>query len=184
MAYHQLTTVDSDRIWLGNYQVEVAPSAAGTYVNLGAGQLTSWKHNFSKFSTQAGNAPDPIEGIAEENVTFGFDLLEYDASAFSAAMAGLVTATITTGQSVLDGGGNQVLTTKAWRLTNTRLISGTTVTSIITHYKGTVEDGMNIVTKSDNDTDPMNAFQFTVKCELDTTLTVGSQLFNITRVEV
>lgn len=184
MATYQNTTVDSDRIILGNYKIEVAPSAAGTYVNLGAGQLTAWNHEIEKFTIQNGNAPDSLEGVAREEVTFSFELVEYDASAFSAAMNGLVSATITTGQSVLDAGGNQTFTTKAYKLTNTRTISGTTVETVITHYKGAIDSGPTLVPKSDNDTDSQNMFQFTIRCELDTSLTVGSQLYNITKVEV
>ena len=184
MALHQNTSTDSDRIVLGNYKMETAPSAAGTFVNLGAGQLTSWTHQFEKFTTQAGNAPDPLEGIATETASFGFDLLEYDASVLSVLQCGLVSAVVTTSLSTINAGGNTVLTHRAWRLTNTRYISGTTVQTIITMYRGVIDNGMSLVSKSDNDTDPMNAYQFSVTCELDSTLTVGSQLYNIAKTEV
>lgn len=184
MPRYQNTSVDSDRLIVGNWKIETAASAGATYVNLGAGQLTAFSHEFEKFDVQAGNAPDPIEGIAQETVTFGFDLIEYDASAMSAMQCGLVTATLTTGQSVLDAGGNTVLTPRAFRLTNTRMISTTTVETIIVVFKGTIDNGATWVTKSDNDTDPVNALQFTVTGEIDAARTAGSQLYSITRVEV
>ena len=76
-----------------------------------------------------------------------------------------------------------MLTTRAYKLTNARDISGTTVETVITHYKGSVDNGMTMVTKSDNDSDPVNAFQFTVTCENDASLSIGSQLYSIVKVE-
>ncbi len=184
MAIHQNTSVNSDRIVLGNYKLETAPSAAGTYVNMGAGILTAWQHNIEKFNLQAGNAPDPLEGIATETVTFSFELLEYDASVFSALQNGLVSATgITSATSTIDAGGNTTLTPAAYRLDNHRFIASTTVGTVITMFSGTIDNGMTMVTKSDNDADPMNAFQFSVTCENDSSLTVGSQLYQYVKDE-
>ena len=185
MATHQNTSVDSDRIALGNYKIETASSSGATYVNLGAGQLTSWAHVFEKYTLQAGNAPDPMEGIATETCAFAFDLLEYDASAFSALQCGLIsTGTITSVLSVINAGGNTVLTPRAFRLTNTREISGASSPTVIVVYRGVIDNGMVLVPKSDNDTDPMNVYQFSVTGENDSTLSVGSQLFSITKIEI
>jgi hypothetical protein len=184
MPRYQNTSVDSDRLIIGNWKIETAASAGATYVNLGAGQLTAFSHEFEKFDVQAGNAPDPIEGIAQETVTFGFDLIEYDASAMSAMQGGLVSAVITTGQSVMSAGGQTELTPRAFRLTNTRMIGSATVETVITVFKATVDNGATWVTKSDNDTDPVNALQFAVTGEIDAVRTAGTQLYTITRVEV
>lgn len=185
MAFHQNTTVDADRIKLGNWKIETAASAAATYVNLGAGMVTSWVHNIEKFTIQSGNAPDPIEGIGVESVTFGFDLQEWDASAVSVLQNGLVsTNTITSVLSIIYAGGNTQLTTRAYRLTNTTQAPTGSAETVITMFKGTIDNGMTIVTKSDNDASPDNAYQFTVTCENDASLTVGSQLYSFQTTEV
>ena len=184
MAFYQNSTVDSDRVVLGNYKIETAASAAASYVNMGAGQLTSFQHVFEKFTSQAGNAPDPIEGIAVETANFAFDLLEYDASVFSALQNGLVSSTVTTSQSTLEAGGNQTLTARAYKLTNTSNVPSGTSQTVITIFKGTIDSGVNVVTKSDNDSDPVNAFQFTITAELDTARTAGTQLYTIVKDEV
>jgi hypothetical protein len=184
MALYQNTSVDSDRIVIGNYKLETAPSAVGTYVNLGAGQLTSWQHQFEKYNVQAGNAPDPIEGIADETVSFAFDLIEYDASVLSVLQCGLTSSATATSSSSLYAGGNTTLTHRAWRLTNRRIISGATVQTVITVFRGVIDNGMTMVLKSDNDADPVNAYQFSVTGEVDASLTVGSQLYQIVKDEV
>ena len=185
MAYHQNTTVDSDRIKLGNWKIETAASAAATYVNLGAGQVTSWAHTIEKFTIQAGNAPDPLEGIGVEQVQFAFDLMEWDASALSVLQNGLTsTNTITSVSSAIYAGGNTQLTSRAYRLTNNTQAPTGTSTTVITMFKGTVDNGMTLVTKSDNDASPENVYQFSVTCENDAALTVGSQLYQIVTTEV
>ena len=185
MAYHQNNTVDADRIKLGNWKIETAASAAATFVNLGAGGVTSWQHNIEKFTIQSPNAPDPVEGIGVESVTFGFDLQEWDASALSVLQNGLTsTSLLTSVLSAIYAGGNTTLTPRAYRLTNnTRTATGTSIT-VITMFKGVVDNGMTLVTKSDNDASPDNAYQFTVTCENDASLTVGSQLYQIVTTEV
>lgn len=184
MALHQNTSVDSDRLIIGNWKIETAPSSGATFVNLGAGGLTSWDHQFEKYDVQAANAPDPIEGVATETLTFGFDLIEYDASAFSALQCGLVTSTVTASVSSMYAGGNTTLTPRAFRLTNRRIISSTTVETVITVFKGTIDNGPTMVVKSDNDSDPITTWQFNVTAEVDTALTAGSQLYQIVKDEV
>lgn len=184
MPRYQNTSVDSDRLIIGNWKIETATSAGATFVNMGAGQVTSLSHDFEKWDVQAGNAPDPIEGIATETFAVGFELIEYDASVVSALQNGLVSATVTTSQSTIEAGGNDELTPRAYRLTNTRDISGTTVETVITLFKGTIDSGATWVTKSDNDSDPLNALQFSITCELDTSRTAGSQLYTIVKTEV
>ena len=184
MPYFQNSSVDSDKLILGNYKVEVTPSAAGTFVGLGAGRVNSFGHNWEKYDSQAGNAPDPVEGIATETFTVDMEMIEYDGSVLSNIQCGSISESNTTSLSTIDGGGNQVLTSKAFRLTNTRLISGTTVETILTLYKATPDAGIAVTAKDDSDTDPVNIMPFTLTAEVDATLTSGSQLFQLTRTKV
>ena len=184
MPNYQNTSVNSNQLILGNYKIETATTAAGSYVNLGSGELTSWVHNYTDSDIQAANSVDPIEYIADEDVMFDFQLYEYKASAMSAMMGGLTgTGTISTTSTTINGGGNVSMTRRAFKLTNTRYIDGTTVQTIITHYKGKITNGMTIVPKSDNDGNPLNAFQFSVKCDIDASLSVGSQIYSIVKDE-
>jgi len=184
MALYQNTTVDSDRLIIGNYKIETSATAGGTFVNVGAGMLNSFAHNFTKYDVQAGNAPDPIEGIADESVTFDFDMIEYDASVISAISNGLVSATVTTSQSTLEAGGNTTLTERAYKLTNRRLINSTTVETVITIFKGSIDTGPVINPKSDNDSDPINSIAFSITAINDSSRTAGSQLYTIVKDEV
>ena len=90
MPIYQNSTVDSDKLVLGNNKMEVATSAAATFVNLGAGIVTTWDHPVEKYDVQAGNAPDPISGIASETCTVAFEMIEYDASVLNTIFGGLI----------------------------------------------------------------------------------------------
>jgi hypothetical protein len=184
MPTYQNSTVDANKLILGNYKIETAPSSGGTYVNVGAGMLTDHGHDFEKYDVQAGNAPDPIEGIAKETYHINFEMIEYDGSVLSAIQCGAITETNTTALSTISGGGNQVLTSRAFRLTNTRLISGATAQTIVTVYKATVDNGLQFTSKGDNDTDPINVMTVAITAEVDATKTAGSQLFSITRTKI
>lgn len=184
MPTYQNSSVSSNKLILGNYKIETAASAAGTYVNLGAGMVNSFGHKYEKYDVQAGNAPDPIEGIAKETFTVDMELIEYDGSALSALLCGAVTETSTSVLSTMVGGGNQVLTPRAFRLTNTRYISGTTCQTILTLYKATVDTGIQMTAKGDNDSDPISVMPFTLTAEVDAAKTAGSQLFSLTRTIV
>jgi len=184
MPSYQNSSVSSNKLILGNYKIETSATSGGTYVNLGAGMLTDHGHDFDKYDVQAGNAPDPIEGIAKETYHINFELIEYDGSVLSAIQCGAISETSTTSMSTINGGGNQVLTPRAFRLTNTRLISGTTCETIVTVYKATVDSGLQFTSKGDNDTDPINVMNISITAEVDATKTAGSQLFQITRTIV
>ncbi len=184
MPVYQNSTVAQNKLVLGNYKIETSASAAGTYVNLGAGMVNNYGHNPSFYDTQAGNAPDPIEGIADEDFKIDFEMLEYDGSVLSAIQCGAVSETSTTSLSTLTGGGNQTLTPRAFRLTNTRDISGTTVETIITVFKATMESGLQFTAKSDNDTDPIQVMPMVIVAKNDSTLSAGTQLFTITHTKV
>jgi len=182
MPLYQNTSVNTANLIIGNYKIEVAATTVGSvYTNLGAGMVNSFGHNITKYDVQAGNAPDPIEGIAEETFTIDMELIEYDGSVLSAISGGMTTTVTATALSTLTGGGNTTLTTKIFRLTNTRLISGATKTTIITVFKATLDNGLQFTAKSDNDTDPINVLAITITGKLDSTLTAGSQLFSIVK---
>jgi len=181
---HQVTSVDTDRLILGNYKMETATSSGATFVNLGPGMLTSWQHNYTNSNIQCGNSVDPMEYIAEETLTFGFDMIEWDCSAISAIQGGLTeTGSITSVISTLRGGGAKTITKRAFKFTNTQTIDDGTVETIITVFRASTEGGLTLGVKSDNDADPINVFSFSCKAENDTSLTAGAQLFTIQKTE-
>ena len=184
MPIYQNSSVATTNLLIGNYKIETAAygtSAGGTWVNLGAGIVNSFNHNITKYDVQAGNASDPLEGIATETFTVDGELIEYDSSVLAAISCGAETSASTTTQSVLSAGGNIELTPRAFRLTNRRIISGSTKETVIMVFKATLDNGIQVTAKSDNDTDPINTMAFTITGKLDTTLTAGSQLFTVTR---
>jgi hypothetical protein len=61
------------------------------------------------------------------------------------------------------------------------MISGATKETILLMYNATLDGGITCSPKSDNDTNPISTFPFALTGKPDTTLTVGSQLFKITR---
>ena len=180
MAQYQNSSVTASKLILGNYQIEYAATVGGSMVNLGAGIVNSFGHNLTKFDSQAGNAPDPVEGIARETFTISGELIEYNPTALSAIQCGGTDLTVST-TSILTGGGNQVLTPIAFQLTNTTTYSGSTYTTVIQTYKATLDAGIQFTAKSDNDSDPVNVMPFTITAKLDTSRTAGDQLFNIER---
>ena len=156
MPVYQNSSVDTDKLVIGNYKIETAATAGGTYVNLGAGMVSRFAHVLEKYDTQAGNAPDPLEGIATETMEIDFELIEWDGSVLSAIQCGAVSESSTSVLStMLIGGQGPTLTPRAFRLTNTRTISGSTVETILTVYKATMANGLEFTVKSDNDTDPI-----------------------------
>jgi hypothetical protein len=183
MATHQNTSVDTTKLILGNYKIETSATSGGTYVNLGAGIISKFGHNITKYDTQAGNAPDPVEGISDETFTIDGEMIEFDASVLTAISGGAYAAAAASvsGVTVINGGGNTVITERALRLTNTRLISAVTHSTVIVVYKATVDNGLQFTAKSDNDADPVNVMAFTITGKNDSTKTAGSQLFSITR---
>ena len=179
---HQITSVDTDRLILGNYAISTSLTSGGTFVALGPGMLTAFAHNFTNSNIQSGNSIDPLEYIADESATFSVDVLEYDASVLSAIQGGLTNTTgITTTGSTLRAGGATNLTKRAFKLTNVNQKGGASITTVITIFKASVEGGMTLGVKSDNDADPINVYQFAFKAENDSTLTAGAQLFTIVK---
>jgi hypothetical protein len=64
------------------------------------------------------------------------------------------------------------------------LISGSTAQTIVTVFRGTVDTGIQMTAKGDNDTDPINVMPVTITGEVDATKTAGTQLFSITRTKI
>ena len=183
MAQYQNTSVDSNKLIIGNYKIEfasVGTSAGGTWENLGAGIINSFGHNITKYEVQAGNAPDPLEGIASETFTVSGELIEYDGELLSSAMGGILTVGSTaTDASIIYAGGKTSITEKAFKLTNTRTVSGASEVTSILVYKGTFDNGPQFTAKSDNDTDPISVMAFEITGKVDTTASVGAQLYEI-----
>jgi len=190
MALYQNTSVNSDALILGNYKIQVATyssayatvaSVQSAVTNLGAGMINSFGHNVTMIDVQAGNAPDPIEGIASETFSVAGDLIEFDVANVTTAWGGLVTTAtaITTTLSILSGGGKTTLTPKTFLLTNRRSVNGATVETNIIVYKGYMTNGPQWTAKSDNDADPINSFSFEIRGEIDATRTIGDQLYSI-----
>ena len=186
MPIYQNSSVDTTKLILGNCKIEVAPygtsAASSAWTNLGAGIVNSFKHVPTKYSVQAGNAPDPIEGVATEIAQITGELIEYDATVLSAINGGLISATATSSVSTVVAGGNSILTPVAFRITNKRIdASGTTKYTTLTVFKATLDGGPEITFKSDNDTDPIAVMPFAITAKLDTSLSAGTQLYTITR---
>ncbi len=181
---HQISSVDTDKLILGNYAMSTAPTSGATFVDLGPGMLTAWDHQFTNSNVQSGNSVDPLEWISEETLTWTFDLIEYHASVISALMGGLTnTSGITSTSSTLRAGGATQLTKRAFKMTNHQIIDDSTVETVITVFQAVVDSGFSIQVKSDNDADPINVFQFAMHGENDESQSVGSQLFTILKDE-
>lgn len=181
MAYHQNSSVATEKLILGNYKIESAATAAASYTNLGAGKVNSFSHNITMYDVQAGNAPDPIEGISDETFTVDMELIEFDSSSLAAISCGAMTSSSTTAQSTLVAGGNSELTPRAFKFTNTRMISGATKQTIITVFYATLSQGMSMTVKGDEESDPISVIPIQVVGKVDSSLTTGSQLFQIVK---
>ena len=186
MPIYQNSTVDSEKLVLGNATVEVAASVGATFVNIGAGILNSFNHVPEMYDTQAGNAPDPIEGVANETVTIDFEMIEYDSSVMNVMYGGLFTSTTSSSVQTIHAGGlaSTVILPRAWRFTNTRTnAAGATVQTQLTVYRATLDTGPAFTFKSDNDTDPIMVMPGTLTAKIDGNLTAGQQLYTITHDE-
>jgi len=179
---YQNTTIDTTKLIIGNCKIETAvygtsAASATGWTNLGCGIVNEPTHNLVKFDTQCGNGPDPIEGIADETFTVSGELIEFDTSVLAAISCGALTSSAGSGsgQTIINAGGNTDLTARAFKITNRRLISGVTQSTVILLYKATIDNGLQFSLKSDNDTDPVSAMPFSITAKKDDTLTAGSQ---------
>ena len=189
MPLYQNTSVTTDALILGNWKIQVATvatyltvaSVASAVTNLGAGMVNSFGHNVTKYDVQAGNAPDPIEGIADETFVISGDLMEFTVANVTTAWGGIVTTStaITTTLSILSGGGKSEMTPKTFLLTNKRIVNGASVETNVIVYKGYMTNGPQFKTKSDNDADPITTYSFEIEGVIDGTRTAGDQLYSI-----
>ena len=189
MPLYQNTSVTTDALILGNWKIQVATvatyltvaSVASAVTNLGAGMVNSFGHNVTKYDVQAGNAPDPIEGIADETFVVSGDLMEFGVANVTTAWGGIVTTStaITTTLSILSGGGKSEMSPKTFLLTNRRIVNGASVETNVIVYKGYMTNGPQFTTKSDNDADPITTYSFEIEGVIDGTRTAGDQLYSI-----
>jgi hypothetical protein len=190
MPLYQNSTVDKTKLVIGNYQMQIATygsTIGASFTNLGAGIVNSFSHAITKYDVQAGNAPDPIEGISEETFAVEGELIEYNATNLSLLYSGVATVAGTAASNTITFGGKTEMADIAVKLINTRqytVSGGTTVVSATTTIfipKATANTGLAFTAKSDNDTDPINVMAFSVLGKIDGTLSVGTQLFTIQR---
>jgi len=188
MALYQNTSVDSDALIIGNWKIQVATydsayttiaSVGSAVTNLGAGMITAFAHNIEKYTVQAGNAPDPLEGVASETFTVTGDLIEFTLANVVTAWGGILTTptAITTTKSYLSGGGAAEMTPRTFLLTNRRIVGGASVETNLVVWKGYMTNGPQFTTKSDNDADPITAYSFEIEGVIDNTRTAKNQLF-------
>lgn len=184
MAYTQNTTIDAEKLIIGNCKIETATAGTtvgGTWVNMGNGVVTNAKHNIVKYDTQGRNGPDPVEGIADETFTVDFELIEYTGTVLASIQCGAISQTATTVLSTIKGGGASQLTPRAFKITNKTVYSGSTINTIFIVYKATMADGLDFSFKGDQDGDPVGVISGQIVGKNDETRTVGNRLFTITR---
>lgn len=168
MAIYQNSSVTDSKIEAGNYAVyvhETEGSTAGAtgWTNLGAGMVKSIAYVVESYTSQAGNAVDPLTGISKETATIDMDLIEYDGSSFSILSGGAMAGT---SGSLTVGGQVSVQTPRAIKLVNTReLANGSTQTTTYVFNKCYVDGGWTLAVKSDNDSDPVNVYSFKLLCK-------------------
>lgn len=164
MPIYQNATVTDAKIEVGNYAMyvgAVGATAGAITINLGAGMVKSFTHNADMFTSQAGNAVDPIMGVARETCTLEIDLIEYDGSSFSVLTGDMWNGTTA---SILVGGQVSALAGVGLKLVNTRkLANGSTQTTTFVINKA-VAGGFTMNPKSDNDADPVNVYSFSAIC--------------------
>lgn len=200
MAEHQINTVTSSLLTLGNYQIlvgtcasylTIASAVSSVTTSLGAGMINSFAHVISRYDVQAGNAVDPIEGVAEENFTVAGDLIEWSAGAMVSAFGGILylgssesAVTSIAAYSEVTGGGATEIKPKCFILKNLRHFvtsAGTTMSgyTYIAIWKATMKNGPAITVKGDEDSDPVQTMAFELEGIIDGSRTVGDQLFRM-----
>ena len=168
MPLYQNSSVSDAKIEIGNYAIYVGTAGAtatAITINLGAGMVKSFKYEPTMFTCQAGNAPDPIQGVARETAVIEMDLIEYDGSSFSVLSNGIMAST--TGGSVLTVGGQvSSINGVGLKLVNTRKLSnGSTQTTTYVLNRAFLNGGWSCSPKSDNDADPISVYSFSMLCK-------------------
>jgi len=190
MPHYQTSIQHANSLLQGGWKMEVGASAGNLVAsgtNIGIGNMVSFTENITQFTTQAGNATDPLQGVAQHTVTIEFECLEFWPPVFdeirgenldteNEATAGTYVAGTA---NIISTGGLTEITNKAFRFTNSKLVSAATVETVIIVYKAYAQTGLSFSGKSDNDEDPVMVIPFTIIGKLDTARTAGDQLFII-----
>ena len=79
----------------------------------------------------------------------------------------------------LTSGGLTEITDLYYRLTNLQVVSGVSKYRTITVYSGAISAGLNFAFKSCNEADPTLEIPINISCKIDSTRTIGDQLFGI-----
>jgi len=164
MPVYQNATVADAKVEIGNYAMyvgAVGATAGAIVINLGAGMVKSFVHNAEMFTSQSGNSVDPIVGVARETCTLEIELLEYDGSAFSVLTGDMWNGT---SASMIVGGQVTALSGVGIKLLNTRkLTTGSSQTTTYVIQKA-IAGGFSLNPKSDNDSDPVALYSFSLTC--------------------
>lgn len=200
MAEHQINTVTSSLLTLGNYQIlcgtcasytTVASAVSSCTTSLGAGMINSFGHTITRYDIQTGNSVDPIEGVAEENFTLSGDLIEWSAAAMTSAFGGIITtgsseSAVTTiaAYSEITAGGATTVTPKCFVLKNLRHFTTSAGTAMsgytyIVVWKATMTNGPQFTVKADDDSDPIQTMAFELEGIIDGSRSTGDQLYRI-----
>jgi hypothetical protein len=167
MPLYQTAQATDSKIEIGNYAMyvgSVGATATAITTNLGAGAVKSFAYAPEMFTSQAGNSPDPIAGVARETCTLEIELIEYDASAFSALSNGM--SSLPTAGTVTVGGQVSSISGVGMKLVNQRkLNTGSTQTTTYVIQKAVLNSGWSTSPKSDNDADPINVYTFSITCK-------------------
>lgn len=79
----------------------------------------------------------------------------------------------------LSSGGKTTISPRYWKFTNRKLVSGSLKERVIKIYSATLAAGMAMAFVSDNADDPVTPIPISLTAKLDTSRTVGDQLFLI-----
>jgi len=193
MPHYQNTGLTQGNTLLqGGWAMYVAATAgtlAGTGgTNMGLGNFTGMTENIGAYTVQAGNGPDPLEGVADQTVTVTFETLEFYLPTYNVIRGDELdtsgtasVGTYVTGGSVLtlSTGGFTQIGQCALKFTNSKLVSGATVETAIVFYKCFLNQGLSFTPKGDNDEDPVTVIPWTLTAKVDTARTAGDQLYKI-----
>jgi len=190
--FQQTAMAVSGSTLLGGCKMGVAASAvtfAGGSMGtvLGIGNMTGFTENLEFTTTQAGNSSEPEKAVSKHTLTITFELLEFYPPNWDIIRGGsldtenaLSAPTYLSGTAnIFSSGGLTAIGEKSFAFLNTKLIAGSTVETILVVYKAKIEAGLILTPKSDHDADPVMVLPFTLTGELDTTRTVGDQLYVI-----
>jgi len=193
LGHYQVTSLlTAGTILQGGFRLGVAASAAGLVgsggANLGIGNLTGFTENVEMTTTQAGNSNLPVKVIATHGLTITFELLEFYPPRWRTIRGGSADVYAGTASTYINGtptahtfstGGLNDVHGQAFAFQNNTIVGGLTASTVLIVYNAKIEQGMAFTPKSDNDTDPAMVIPFTLTGELETSRTLGDQLYRI-----